>query len=51
MSSMLIDNEELKQSKDITDFLKALSPQMQEKIKTIILWESLKRTENEHKGA
>lgn len=45
MSTILIDNEEMKQGQDITDFLKKLSPQMQERIKTIVWWESLKSKE------
>ena len=45
MSTILINQEEMKQGKDITDFLKALSPQMQERVKTIIWWESLKSKE------
>lgn len=45
MSTILINQEEMKQGKDVTDFLKALSPQMQERIKTIIWWESMKPKE------
>lgn len=42
MSIILIDNEEMEQEKAITNFLKVLSPQMQEKVKTIVWWENLK---------
>ena len=45
MSTILIDNEEMKQGQDMTDFLKTISPQMQEIIKTIMWWESLKPKE------
>lgn len=45
MSTILIDCEEMEQGQDITEFLKTLSPQMQERIKTIVWWESMKPKE------
>jgi hypothetical protein len=45
MSTILINREEMEQGQDITEFLKTLSPQMQERIKTIVWWESMKPKE------
>lgn len=50
MSIIFIDDEESKESIEMLKFLKSISPQMQEKLKTVIWWESLKTTE-EPKGA
>ena len=50
MAIILIDDEEAKQSKDITIFLKTLSPKIQERIKTIVWWESLKGRESAKEG-
>jgi len=42
MIKILVDKEESEQSKDIVNFLKTLTPDIQEKLKVIIWWESLK---------
>lgn len=45
MSDLLINHEELEESEKVMVFLKSLTPEMQEKFKTIMWWESLKPKE------
>jgi len=47
MCNILINKKELNQAETVTEFLKILSPEMQERIKTIIWWESLKTSTGE----
>ena len=45
MSDLLINHEELEESEKAIVFLKSLTPEMQERFKTIMWWESMKPKE------
>ena len=47
MSDLLINHEEFEESEKAMFFLKSLTPEMQEKLKTIMWWESLKPKESD----
>ncbi len=45
MSDLLINHEELEESEKAIVFLKSLTPEMQERFKTIMWWENMKPKE------
>lgn len=42
MSDVVLTKEEMEENKEVFEFITKLSPELQEKLKTIMWWENLK---------